>query len=81
MRIVPKSAGGCVVASFCCALAVLCFAGWDFPDWCVSGTILLFVAFAVAAVVRALQWLSAPKPRITIAGTVETVSFAEFRKE
>ena len=73
MRIVPKSAGGCGIASFCCLLAVLCCARWEEPDWCCSVAVFLTVAYAVAAVVRAFQWLSAPKPPdITIVGTVET---------
>jgi hypothetical protein len=73
MRIVPKSAGGCGVAAFCSLLAVFCCAGWDAPVWCCSVAILLTVMYAVAAVVRACQRLSAPKPSdITIVGTAET---------
>ena len=74
MRIVPKSAGGCGVAAFCGLIAIFSCAGWDAPDWCCSAAILLPVAYAVAAVVRAYQWLSAPQPSdTTIVGTVETV--------
>ena len=73
MRIVPKSAGGCGVAAFCCLLGVLCCAGWGLPDWCGAVAVILTVAYAGAAVVRVCQRLSAPKsPEITIVGTVET---------
>ena len=75
MRIVPKSASGCVVAAFCGLVAALCCVGWGLPDWCVSTAVLLTVAYAGASVVRAYQWLSAPKPpATTIVGTVVEVS-------
>jgi hypothetical protein len=74
MRIVPKSAGGCGVAALCGLVAASCCAVWELPDWCYATAVFLTVAYAAAAIVRALQRLSAPKPPdITIAGTVETV--------
>ena len=63
--------------AFCGLVAVLCCAGWGLPDWCGAVAVLLTVSYAVAAVVRACQWLSAPKPPdITIVGTVETFEVA-----
>ena len=74
MRIVPKSAGGRVIAAFCGLVVASCCAVWELPDWCYATAVFLTVAYAGAAVVRALQRLSAPKqPDITIVGTVETV--------
>ena len=73
MRIVPKSAGGCGVAAFCGLVAASCCAVWELPDWCYSAAVFLTVAYAGAAIVRACQRLSAPKPSdITIVGTAET---------
>ena len=73
MRIVPKSAGGCGVAAVGSLVATSCCAVCELPDWCYATAVFLTVAYAVAAVVRALQRLSKPKPPdITIVGTVET---------
>lgn len=74
MRIVPKTAGGCLIASVCSLAAASCCATWELqPDWCYSAAVFLTVAYAGAAVVRLCQRLSAPKPpEITIVGTVET---------
>ena len=73
MRIVPKSAGGCVVVAFCGLVATSCCAVRELPDWCYATAVFLTVAYAGAAVFRACQRLSAPKPPdITIVGTVET---------
>ncbi len=74
MRIVPKSAGGCGVAAFCGLVAASWCAEWELPNWCHSAAVFLTVVYAGAAVVRACQRLSAPKPPdITIVGTIETV--------
>ena len=74
MKIVPKSAGGCVIASICCVVAASCCAVWELqPDWCHSAAVFLTIAYAGAAVVRVCQRHSAPKPLdIAIVGTVET---------
>ena len=77
MKIVPKSAGGCVVASFCCAIAVLAFASLGLPDWAGVAAILLLVAYALAAIVRVVEWLAAPEQPVV---RVEVFT-AEFRKE
>ena len=77
MKIVPKSAKGCVVASFCCALAVMAFAGWGFPDWAGAIAVLLAVAYMVAAIVRVVEWLATPEPPVV---RVEFFS-AEFREK
>ena len=81
MRIIPKSVGGCIVAAFCGLVAAVCCEGWELPDWCSTVAVFLTIAYAGAAVVRALQRLSAPKqPDITIVGTVETFEVSVEKK-